>query len=130
MKLIEKGRGVCGVSWAKDEVQLVPDVHAFPGHIACDSASRSEIVLPIHKGGEVVADAGGDTSDDISGVYANGGSIFGGQDGGDGENALAWLRPDEAAGEPSISGDAVADEFASSMGDMINALMRKDSNYV
>ena len=44
---IEKGRGVCGTAWAKDETQLVPDVHAFPGHIACDCASRSEIVIPI-----------------------------------------------------------------------------------
>jgi len=52
---IEKGRGVCGTSWAKDEVQLVPDVHAFPGHIACDSASASEIVVPIHRQGEVFA---------------------------------------------------------------------------
>ena len=49
------GKGVCGTALAKDEVQLVPDVHAFPGHIACDSASRSEIVLPVHKGGKVVA---------------------------------------------------------------------------
>ena len=52
---IEKGRGVCGTAWEKDQVQLVPDVHAFPGHIACDSASRSEIVVPIHMGGEVFA---------------------------------------------------------------------------
>ena len=52
---IEKGRGVCGTAWAGDEVQVVPDVHAFPGHIACDSDSRSEIVLPIHSDKEVVA---------------------------------------------------------------------------
>ena len=52
---IEKGRGVCGTAWAKDEILLVPDVHAFPGHIACDSESRSEVVLPIHSGGEVIA---------------------------------------------------------------------------
>ena len=45
---IEKGRGVCGAAWEKDETQLVPDVHAFPGHIACDAASRSEIVIPVH----------------------------------------------------------------------------------
>ena len=50
---IEKGKGVCGTAWEKDSVQLVPDVHAFPGHIACDSASRSEIVVPIHRDGEV-----------------------------------------------------------------------------
>ena len=49
------GKGVCGTALAKDEVQLVPDVHAFPGHIACDSASRSEIVLPLHADGKVVA---------------------------------------------------------------------------
>ena len=52
---IAKGRGVCGTAWAEDAVQLVPDVHAFPGHIACDSASRSEIVVPIHYQGKVVA---------------------------------------------------------------------------
>ena len=52
---IAKGRGVCGTAWAEDTVQLVPDVHAFPGHIACDSASRSEIVIPIHHQGKVAA---------------------------------------------------------------------------
>ena len=52
---IQKGRGVCGTAWAEDRPQLVPDVHAFPGHIACDSASNSEIVLPIHSGGQVAA---------------------------------------------------------------------------
>lgn len=45
------GRGVCGTAAAEDAVQLVPDVHRFPGHIACDSASNSEIVLPLHKNG-------------------------------------------------------------------------------
>jgi GAF domain-containing protein len=52
---IQKDRGVCGAAWDKDSTQLVPDVHAFPGHIACDAASRSEIVIPIHQNGEVVA---------------------------------------------------------------------------
>ena len=52
---IEKGKGVCGTAWAEDRVQLVPDVHAFPGHIACDSASKSEIVVPLHRDGEVLA---------------------------------------------------------------------------
>ena len=52
---IGKGRGVCGSAWEKDETIRVPDVHQFPGHITCDSASRSEIVIPIHKDGEVVA---------------------------------------------------------------------------
>ena len=51
---IAKGRGVCGTAWEKDEIQLVADVHAFPGHIACDEASRSEIVLPIHQNGSVI----------------------------------------------------------------------------
>ena len=50
---IEKGRGVCGTAWQEDAIQLVPDVHAFPGHIACDCASRSEIVVPIHSNGEI-----------------------------------------------------------------------------
>ena len=52
--IIPLGRGVCGTAAAKDEVQLVPDVHAFPGHIACDSASNAEIVLPIHANGRVI----------------------------------------------------------------------------
>lgn len=47
------GRGVCGTAVAQDRVQLVADVHTFPGHIACDSASNSEIVLPIHVNGQV-----------------------------------------------------------------------------
>lgn len=52
---IPVGKGVCGTAVAKDETQLVEDVHQFPGHIACDSASNSEIVVPIHKDGKVVA---------------------------------------------------------------------------
>lgn len=51
--VIPVGKGVCGTAVAEDAIQLVPDVHAFPGHIACDCASRSEIVLPIHKDGTV-----------------------------------------------------------------------------
>lgn len=51
---IPYGRGVCGTAAAEDKTQRVPDVHAFPGHIACDSASRSEIVVPLHCGGTVV----------------------------------------------------------------------------
>ena len=50
---IPVGRGVCGTAVAEDNVQLVYDVHQFPGHIACDSASNSEIVLPIHVNGEI-----------------------------------------------------------------------------
>ena len=52
---ISVGRGVCGTAVAKDETQLVYDVHQFPGHIACDSASNSEIVIPLHKDGAVAA---------------------------------------------------------------------------
>jgi len=48
---IEPGRGVCGMAVSTGLIQRVPDVHAFPGHIACDAASRSEIVLPIRRGG-------------------------------------------------------------------------------
>ena len=48
------GKGVCGTAAAEDRTQLVPDVHLFPGHIACDSASRSEIVIPLHAGGKVI----------------------------------------------------------------------------
>lgn len=50
---IPVGRGVCGTAVAEDQVQLVYNVHDFPGHIACDCASNSEIVLPIHVGGEI-----------------------------------------------------------------------------
>ena len=52
---IPSGRGVCGTALATKEIQVVEDVHEFPGHIACDSASNSEIVLPICKNGKVVA---------------------------------------------------------------------------
>lgn len=50
---IRKGKGVCGTAWHDGETIIVPDVDAFPGHIACSSASRSEIVLPLFKNGEV-----------------------------------------------------------------------------
>ena len=53
--LISRGKGVCGTAWERDETILVPDVHAFPGHIACDSVSRSEIVIPVHAGQRIVA---------------------------------------------------------------------------
>jgi len=51
---IKKGRGVCGAAWQKAETLIVPDVEKFPGHIACSSLSRSEIVLPLIKNGEVI----------------------------------------------------------------------------
>lgn len=50
---INKGRGVCGSSWAKAETLIVPDVEQFPGHIACSSLSRSEIVVPMLNNGTV-----------------------------------------------------------------------------
>lgn len=51
---IKKGRGVCGSSWEKSEVLIVPDVDEFPGHIACATASRSEIVLPLYNSTEII----------------------------------------------------------------------------
>lgn len=49
------GKGVCGAAVASGETQLVADVHAFPGHIACDSASASELVVPVRRDGTVIA---------------------------------------------------------------------------
>lgn len=51
---IRKGKGVCGTAWNEEATLIVPDVDAFPGHIACSSLSRSEIVVPLFKGNEVV----------------------------------------------------------------------------
>ncbi len=51
---IKKGRGVCGTSWALAKTLIVPDVEKFPGHIACSSLSKSEIVLPVIRNGEVI----------------------------------------------------------------------------
>ena len=52
---IQYGRGVCGTAWKEGVTQVVPDVDLFPGHIACSSASRSEIVVPLYKDGRVIA---------------------------------------------------------------------------
>lgn len=52
---IGKGRGVCGTAWEQAQTVIVPDVELFPGHIACSSKSRSEIVVPVFKSGKVVA---------------------------------------------------------------------------
>jgi len=52
---IRRGRGVCGTAWAEARTVLVPDVEAFPGHIACSAASKSEIVVPVFKDRRVVA---------------------------------------------------------------------------
>jgi len=51
---IKVGKGVCGTAVERDEIMLVRDVHEFPGHIACDSASNSEIVIPIHADGKII----------------------------------------------------------------------------
>ncbi|WP_454879395.1 GAF domain-containing protein [Sphingobacterium detergens] len=51
---IKKGRGVCGGAWAQEKTLIVPDVELFPGHIACSSLSRSEIVLPVYSQGEII----------------------------------------------------------------------------
>lgn len=52
---IKRGKGVCGTAWAEQQTVIVPDVDAFPGHIACSSLSRSEIVVPVKRAGEVIA---------------------------------------------------------------------------
>jgi len=52
---IPYGKGVCGTAWAQNKTLIVPNVHEFPGHIACSSASKSEIVVPIRKNGEIIA---------------------------------------------------------------------------
>ena len=52
--VIPVGRGVCGTAAERNETVLVPDVHQFPGHIACDGASNSEIVIPLRKEGKVI----------------------------------------------------------------------------
>jgi L-methionine (R)-S-oxide reductase len=51
---IKKGRGVCGASWQQQKTLIVPDVEKFPGHIACSSLSRSEIVVPLYNNGNIV----------------------------------------------------------------------------
>ena len=52
---IKYGRGVCGTSWQQEETLIVPNVHEFPGHIACSSASNSEIVVPLIRDNSVIA---------------------------------------------------------------------------
>lgn len=62
---IRKGKGVCGTAWETEEVQIVPDVEAFPGHIACSAFSKSEIVLPVWKDNKIIGvlDVDSDTLD-------------------------------------------------------------------
>jgi GAF domain-containing protein len=60
---IRKGKGVCGTSWEQAKTLIVPDVEAFPGHIACSSLSKSEIVVPIIRNGEVLGVLDADSVD-------------------------------------------------------------------
>jgi len=71
---IQKGKGVCGASWAGAEILVVPDVEAFPGHIACSSASKSELVVPLMANGAVVGVLDVDSEhldffDDVDALY-------------------------------------------------------------
>lgn len=71
---IPYNRGVCGTAWAQAQTIVVPDVHLFPGHIACSSASKSEIVVPFFRNGEVFAvldidSADLNTFDEIDRIY-------------------------------------------------------------
>ncbi|WP_428331363.1 GAF domain-containing protein [Mucilaginibacter sp.] len=73
---IALGRGVCGAAWQQEETLIVPDVDAFPGHIACSSLSRSEIVVPVFHNGQVVAVLDVDSEeldqfDDTDALYLN-----------------------------------------------------------
>ncbi|MHA4895143.1 GAF domain-containing protein [Pedobacter sp. PWIIR3] len=73
---IKKGKGVCGASWERGETIVVPDVDEFPGHIACASASRSEIVLPLFSKGKVIGVLDVDSEhlahfDEIDALYLN-----------------------------------------------------------
>ena len=52
--LIKKGKGVCGSAWEKESTLIVPNVDDFPGHIACSSDSKSEIVLPVYQSGKII----------------------------------------------------------------------------
>lgn len=67
---ISKGRGVCGTTWERAETIIVPDVEEFPGHIACNAASKSEIVIPAVKEGKVIfiLDIDSDRLDDFDGT--------------------------------------------------------------
>lgn len=73
---IQKGRGVCGTSWATAATIVVPDVDAFPGHIACASASKSEIVVPLYQQEKIIGVLDVDSEylahfDEIDSIYLN-----------------------------------------------------------
>lgn len=81
---IPLGRGVCGTAAQSGESQVVPDVHAFPGHIACDAASRAELVVPVIRDGAVIAvidldspEAGRFDAEDATGIEALAAAIAG-----------------------------------------------------
>ena len=67
---IKRGKGVCGSSWAQERTLIVPDVEKFPGHIACSSLSKSEIVVPVIRNGKVIAvlDADSEQADHFDGT--------------------------------------------------------------
>jgi L-methionine (R)-S-oxide reductase len=71
---IAKGKGVCGTSWAEKKSYLVPDVHQFPGHIACNANSASEVVIPVFMNDEVimVLDVDSDALNDFNQVDVEG----------------------------------------------------------
>ena len=73
---IKKGKGVCGTSWEKEQTIIVPDVEAFPGHIACSSLSKSEIVLPLFQSNKIIGVLDVDSDqynsfDDVDAKYLN-----------------------------------------------------------
>jgi L-methionine (R)-S-oxide reductase len=73
---IKRGKGVCGAAWAQQEILIVPNVDDFPGHIACAAASKSEIVLPLYQGENIVGVLDVDSKylahfDEIDSVYLN-----------------------------------------------------------
>ncbi|KQC00984.1 GAF domain-containing protein [Pedobacter sp. Hv1] len=73
---IQLGKGVCGASWERAETIIVPNVDEFPGHIACASASKSEIVLPLYQGGQIIGVLDVDSEyfahfDEVDGQYLN-----------------------------------------------------------
>jgi GAF domain-containing protein len=73
---IQKGKGVCGASWLKEETIIVEDVDQFPGHIACASASRSEIVVPVFQEGQIIGVLDVDSEylayfDEVDALYLN-----------------------------------------------------------
>ena len=73
---IKKGKGVCGTSWQQEQTLIVPNVDEFPGHIACASASKSEIVLPLYLDGKIAGVLDVDSEylshfDEVDGEYLN-----------------------------------------------------------